>query len=144
MKSSANSARTTSLPLESVDFVQERLRMAHAIMVVSGRIFATNERTIERDGQALLSIQHGGRLLHECLDHMDYMPRLSGGGTLCETDPWWSDLQESAGLTDNLDTAVWADGSTITFSPEVASSYVSAVEGSIMRARKGLAEVAHG
>ncbi len=164
MKSSANSARigqpaaaperaerfvsapTTALSPASVDFVRGRTRKAHAIALLAKRIFASADRCVEADGQALLSLEHAGRLLHESIKHLEEIP--SGPKGLCETDPWWVNLLESQGLTDTLQTATWIGGSVADFSSEVGASYVAAIEDSILRALEGLrsacAEVAHG
>ena len=127
----------SDLSVESADFITSRLARAEAIAGVLSRTFAGEYAADVRpeDPDVLISLEHVGRLLHECNDHFQGLP-----GRTAENDEWWVDLRDATALADVMGALTWADEWKISFGDGVMAEYLWAIKTAISQASSGLSD----
>ena len=127
-------SRTSNLSIDSADFISSRLGRAEAIASVLTRIFGGEYAGDVRpeDPDVLISLEHVGRLLHECNDHYQDVPRAP------EADPWWEDIRDATALVKVMGALTWADEWKISFGDGVMADYLWAIKTAISQASSGL------
>jgi hypothetical protein len=116
--------------VKASDFVDPRLAQAGAITSVLIRLFGGEYPDDERpkDSAMFTSLTHVGKLLHECVEHLDEL------GT-DEPVSWLEGVQSAAGLVDLMNACIRSDEGEITYSDDLMANYLwsigQAIEGSL-------------